>query len=194
MDDSLIETIKYRGYEIEIHRDHDPDSPRNWDNISLMICFHKKYTLGDEHDYKSDNFNGWDEVEEQLREDYEVEALLPLYLYDHGGITMNTTGFACGWDSGHVGFIIATKELVTMCCGDDPKYHEEEWLKEQLVGDVKVYDQFLCGDVYGYDVEGNSEGGYYDEKDCIADAKAEVDRWITVKNKDLQNEIAGIIA
>ena len=22
---------------------------------------------------------------------------LPLYLYDHGGITMNTTGFACSW-------------------------------------------------------------------------------------------------
>ena len=36
--------------------------------------------------------------------------MLPLYLYDHSGITMNTTGFSCPWDSGQVGWIYASKE------------------------------------------------------------------------------------
>ena len=31
-----------------------------------------------------------------------VAIVQPLYLYDHGGITMNTTGFSCSWDSGQV--------------------------------------------------------------------------------------------
>ena len=175
---TVIETIEYKGYEIEIHRDEDPESPRDWDNVSLMICFHKKYTLGDEHDYQHDNFDGWDAVEAQLREDYEVEALLPLYLYDHSGITMNTTGFSCGWDSGQVGFVIATKKLVTMCCGDDPKYHEEKWLEEQLVEDIKLYSQFHRGDVVGYTTNTPDESscwGYYSEEDAISDAKSGID-------------------
>ena len=37
-------------------------------------------------------------------------VLLPLYLYEHGGMTMNTRGYSCSWDSGQVGFIYASKE------------------------------------------------------------------------------------
>ena len=40
----------------------------------------------------------------------EENVILPLYLYDHSGITMNTTGFSCGWDSGVVGFIYCSKK------------------------------------------------------------------------------------
>lgn len=40
----------------------------------------------------------------------EKYIVLPLYLYDHSGITMNTTGFSCPWDSGQVGWIYASKE------------------------------------------------------------------------------------
>ena len=35
-----------------------------------------------------------------LVEQMEGMVILPLYLYDHSGITMNTTGFSCPWDSG----------------------------------------------------------------------------------------------
>jgi hypothetical protein len=36
--------------------------------------------------------------------------VLPLYLYDHGNITMSTGSFHDTWDSGRVGFIYMTKE------------------------------------------------------------------------------------
>lgn len=35
---------------------------------------------------------------------------LPLYLYDHSGITMSTTTFSCPWDSGRVGMIFCSHE------------------------------------------------------------------------------------
>jgi hypothetical protein len=33
-----------------------------------------------------------------------------LYLYDHSGITISTSPFSCGWDSGQVGFIYLTRQ------------------------------------------------------------------------------------
>lgn len=78
---------------------------------------------------------------------------LPLYLYDHSGITMNTTGFHCGWDSGQVGWIF--------CTGADALH---EWGNKRLTkrviekaeaclkAEVETYDQFLTGQVYGFTI------------------------------------------
>ena len=35
---------------------------------------------------------------------------LPVYLYDHSGLVLQTTPFSCPWDSGHVGIIYTTLE------------------------------------------------------------------------------------
>lgn len=75
-------------------------------------------------------------------------AILPLYLYDHSGITMNTTGFLEAWDTSKVGCICMTKKQYT-----GNKYEEAEWpakAYEILKADVETYDQFLTGEVYGY--------------------------------------------
>ena len=37
---------------------------------------------------------------------------LPIYKYDHGGITYNTTGFSCSFDSGQVGHIFEEKKNI----------------------------------------------------------------------------------
>ena len=92
-------------YLIEIYPDQSPDSPREWDNLGTMVCFHKRYDLGDKHDYDENNYDSWDELKEDIIKQENVHTILPLYLYDHSGITMNTTGFSCRWDSMRVGFI-----------------------------------------------------------------------------------------
>ena len=87
-----IHTESYNGMTIKIYADELAESPREWDNLGKMCCFHKRYNLGDKHTMTVD------EVQELVqREDV---IALPLYLYDHSGITMNTTGFSCPWDSG----------------------------------------------------------------------------------------------
>ena len=48
---------------------------------------------------------------------------LPLYLYDHGGITMSTNPFSCPWDDGgQVGWIYASKQKFI----DETGYSEAE--------------------------------------------------------------------
>ena len=87
-----IETIEYKGLTIKIYQDEDAENPRDWDNFGHMICFHSRYTLGDKHEMTPEDAR-------QLYDRKDVIAL-PLYLYDHSGITIRTSPFSCPWDSG----------------------------------------------------------------------------------------------
>ena len=85
----------------------------------------------------------------ELVEAMEGMVILPLYLYDHSGITMNTTGFSCPWDSGQVGWIYADKEKVEKEYGEvTPETMEKA--RRLLEGEVKEYDCYISGQCYGF--------------------------------------------
>jgi hypothetical protein len=113
----------------------------------------------------------------------DAAVVLPLYLYDHSGITMNTAGFACKWDSGQVGFIYATKEKIREVFGWKRLTKKRlQQIQDILDGEVKTYDQYLTGDVYGYTIEKNGEHidscwGYYGQEDCLNEAKSIIDHY-----------------
>lgn len=159
-------------HELHIVYDSDPDSPRNWDNLGTMICVHSRYNLGDVH-YKSkleclqhiatsleiteiiNDLDVYEEVyedEEQLedwiksREDF---VILPLYLYDHSGITMSTSSFSCRWDSGQVGYIYCSTDKILKEYGNT-NIDTLSKVESNLKSEVKTYDQYLTGDVYGF--------------------------------------------
>jgi hypothetical protein len=112
----------------------------------------EKSTIGYQNTAYWDQFSK-ERTEEQLELIEKSLIVLPLFLYDHSGITMNTSGFSCGWDSGQVGYIYITRKKAV-----------EEWGKKvctkkvveratkYLEGEVENYDQFLTGEVYGYRV------------------------------------------
>ena len=260
--------------KLRIEHDEYPESPRDWDNVGTMVCWHRRYTLGDEQPSESpedwlnnlaDSFlddiperveraanyfygtasrfgdvaeeylkrardealNGTSEtdvsivqmraanrrtmlehekqylenlqdkpplVEERIieintalarisqdlaREVARIKALigkgnvimLPLYLYDHSGITMNTGGFSCPWDSGQVGYIYVTMEDARKeWSGTDEEIRAKALTC--LEAEVKVYDQYLTGDVYGYIIEDDdgeivdSCWGFYEDEYC----------------------------
>ena len=103
MDTPIHEEI-YRDHTIKIIHDPDPESPRDYDNLGTMTCWHTRYRLGDKHDHDDPRDLLIDLGEASSDTDLSVNDLfaraekraviLPLYLYDHSGITMNTTGFA----------------------------------------------------------------------------------------------------
>ena len=99
-------------FELEIEQDSSPDSPRTWDNLGTMVCFHKRYNLGDKTDYRSSDYDSWDELKQGIIENEGEVVILPLFLYDHSGITISTTPFSCNWDSGQVGFIFVSKHKI----------------------------------------------------------------------------------
>jgi len=177
-------------YKLEIEHDTNPESPRTWDNLGTMVCFHKRYDLGDKHDYCSGNYDGWDEMKEDIIKTENVHTILPLYLYDHSGITMSTSPFHCPWDSGQVGFIFVSKDKVKEEGMDETKV--EQYLK----GEVETYDQYLTGDVWGYKVYEvttcslgheheklvDSCWGFYGEEECRSEGES-IMKYYTDKEK-----------
>jgi hypothetical protein len=221
-------------YTLFILDDNCPQSPReDRDNFGKMICFHRRHSLGDEHDhnepmdflrellfnkyaYDPDSNYGnpvydyikngnakearleynrstreWELLENnywstgndwyqsssypasqkgkdvpdwfldeclstlriseliELAEQIKDTVILPLYLYDHSGITMNTRGFSCSWDSGQVGWIYADSETIKKEY-DAVTPETINRAKNLLEAEVEDYDYYLTGQCYGF--------------------------------------------
>lgn len=108
----------------------------------------------------------------------DIAICLPLYLYDHSGITISHGKFSCPWDSGQVGWHYVTKaKLKEEFDGDEAK------AMKRLECEIKTYDDYLQGNVWGYVIE-NEEGddvdscwGFYgdelEETGMLGDVAAE---------------------
>ena len=154
-----IETFEHDGKTIEIHVDENPINPREeCYHTTKMVCFHKRYSLPNETDYKKDDFNSWDELEYRIKKDNNVLAILPIYMYDHSGLTIATTPFSCSWDSGQIGFIFVTKEKAKEWKSFKRVTKKlVAWAEGCLTADIKEYSQFLEGDCYGYIIKHGEE-------------------------------------
>jgi len=187
-----LETFENGKFKAEIYYDYNAESSREWDNIGKMLCWHNRYTLGDEKlhdDYcytkecklknLTDYCNNWEEVEEVLKKEFKAVVILPLYLYDHSGLSMRTYrhGQHSNWDCGCVGFIYATREQLLK------EYNQTKITKsiiekaeKILISEVETYSKYLSGEVYGYvirdDDNNNIEScwGFYGD-DVIEEAK-----------------------
>lgn len=150
-------------YRLEIHTDEHPQTPRDWDNLGTMVCFHHRYGLGDKHCYDTVYDFLYDlasriAVEEEIEGKTEEQlynlisyhyVILPLYLYDHSGITMSTNSFSCPWDSGQVGWIYCDNDALIKEYGVANE-ETKQIAMEVIKGEVKAYDQYLQGDTYGF--------------------------------------------
>ena len=184
-------------FEYTVTHDHDySESPRQWDNLGTIVTWHRQYSLGD-IPQPDDSPADWIE---SFNADNPNAVILPVYMYDHSGITINTTGFSCTWDSGQVGYIYATKETILLWF---------EWNRltakrraeviERLREEIKTYDQFITGDIYQYVItEWNDNDecvdtcvasctGFYDEDECEATAKDECE-WHTQQSSTLNDK------
>ncbi|WP_420006470.1 hypothetical protein [Arenibacterium sp. LLYu02] len=182
----------YQGHTIKIFHDPDAESPREWSNLGTLICWHRRYRLGDRHRF--DNPEAFlrdlagvsdqsDLSMEKLRERAERKAvILPVFLYDHSGLAMNTIGFYCPWESGQVGFVYATLEAVREEFGVKRVTKAlREKADDILRGEIVTYDAYLGGRVYGYVIEQDGEeidacwgfvGNY--ETGCLPEARQAV--------------------
>lgn len=173
-----IEKREYKGLTIKIFQDEDSEGPRQWDNFGKMVCAHRRYDLGDEQ------MDADDILEITKRADV---LWLPLYLYDHSGLSMSTGRsypFNCPWDSGQVGIIYADREMIFKEYGSK-KFTKR--IKEKVYAllevEVKTYNQWLTGDVYGYWIEDESGEhldscwGFYGFDYCMAEAESMADHF-----------------
>lgn len=149
----IVEAIEYHKHEIQICYDDNAESPREWDNLGTFAFFHKKYNFGDKVDFKSEDFDGWLEMENHILKTLKAVICLTVCMYDHSGQTIYIGTQHDRWDGGRVGFIYVTKEQL---------YETYETTKitatirtkaeEVLRNEIKTMDSYMQGEVYGYKV------------------------------------------
>ena len=193
-----VESFTVDTNTVTIYADPDAESPRDWDNLGTMVCFHKRRSLGEKHNFddseaflysllpeavqtrlekraEREHAAAWDKLkaagysygsDASLRASREIDVdhrarllaeaekhavILPLYLYDHSGITVSTAPFGCPWDSGQVGYVYASLDDIRkeFSCKRVTAKHRAQ-AEKTLRQEVKTYDQYLTGDVYGY--------------------------------------------
>lgn len=206
----MSEVYKGEGYAIEI--DQSPSNPREDDNMGVMVCWHSRYTLGDKQPtlspYKwleealnytakqaddmesrirlecmKTNENTFRSIYNHVMGEFEKENLvLPIYMYDHSGITISTSPFSCKWDSGQLGFIYVPHRSIQ----DEYGVVDKESIAKAtdvIQSEVQIYDAYLKGEVYGYVLDnGDSCWGFYSIDEAKESAEAEL-RAITCKTK-----------
>lgn len=177
--DNAIETIRInRDTTLKIYMD---DDPINWRNdsepLGTMVCWHSRYNLGDMqpkydpsefyYSLASEIVGGIDHpddiidtkekarivkcIESIVTKEFEI---LPLYLYDHGGITISYKPFSCRWDSGQVGYIYVHKKRALEETGIKAwNANSRKKIREMLKSEVEEYDNYITGRVYGYILE-----------------------------------------
>ena len=157
-DEYEVEKVEKDGLRLTISYDHDCPNPRDNDgNMVHLICFHRRYTLGDKHDYREGDFDSWNELEAQLRKDFDIVHIQPLYMYDHSGISISTShGYPYNdqWDVGMIGFAFIDKATIR------ENYGIRRVTKKQIAramkefeSEIETYDQYVQGECFGYTVE-----------------------------------------
>lgn len=154
--EEIVENDSYT-YKIELIHDMYADNPREWTNDTTMVCFHSRYDLPHEKDF----------TEEELKEFISTDNVLwkPLYLHDHGGLSMTTSpGYqlvgrkkgvkAYRWDSGCVGAIYITHDQIREQQSIKGELSEKdlELAELGLSCDIERYNAFLTGDTWGIQI------------------------------------------
>jgi hypothetical protein len=138
--------------KIVVRTDTWPRSPReDYAPPDVMFCQHRRYQLGDE-----------DANDPRELDPATIAIRIPLYLYDHSGITISHAPFSCPWDSGQVGEHYMLHSKV-----DEEFNGDLERARRFMDGQLKTYDYYLRGECWQWttlddaDEEIETMAGYY---------------------------------
>lgn len=183
--------MEYKGYKINLEQDIDAASPREWSNLSIISAKHRKYNFEDSNCLVSaKNYNDIEELKKDL-EEAGAKHIMPLYCYEHGNIRLEL-GKRCQFDSGLIGFIYTTKDVM------EEMGIKEEDLEDIYKSELEEYNKWINGEVVGYEIfkDGkivDSYWGYYDDDECIAEAENVVDSLVKEANKKRFSKLKAMI-
>ena len=177
--DTIVEAIEKDGYTLTIYVDETPDSPRNWDNIGkLYIPLPPRgYTLSDK--------------DANAEECKAAPVKLPVCILDHSGLAISTGSFGDPWDSWQAGYIYVTAETLKAEYLDHGYTMEKaiEAARECIQGEIETFDDYLRGNVYGYEITDESGvlldscWGYYGDSG-LRDIKESFDCLLAIEKQE----------
>lgn len=198
--EQLYKQIECRGHYINIYYDENAESPREWSNLGTFYTSHRNY-LPEKDFYK--NFEHEEVFDERggFQDSFlKHYVALKIYLYDHSGLTISSSPFSCPWDSGLFGMVAVDVEKVKKEYGWKAlTSRRRRKIEEYLQGEINTYDQYLRGEVYGFQVTPIDDGGEiidscwgYFGKDGLeqieSECRAIIDNLIARKQQDKQTE------
>ena len=116
-------------FELRIVQDEFPMSPDEWGDDCCFIIAKSEREL-------------WIRGEEDIEDYKDTHHIYPLFAYIHSGIALSLGReypFNCKWDSGQIGYVLISKTEIS----------EPRKAAESL---VEVWNSYLSGDVWGYEV------------------------------------------
>ena len=153
-DDGKIGTIAYKSSNYKLGEESILD-PIDW--------LAEKIGWSEERIYKLAKKNGWryysDEVKNYLEVIFfEKFIALPVYKYEHSGISISTSPFGCRFDSGQIGYIYTTKAVIrdTMMISKVTKKDVEKAIAS-MEAEIKYFNEYIQGENFGYIVEDEDE-------------------------------------
>lgn len=176
-----VETKTYKGHDITIEHDEDPQNPRTeWDNLTEIHCRSSRHYLGEVVHPNAEDFNLM-LAEAKRQGDYVIRV----YAYIHSGTVLSLASFHgrlpqghAEFDSGCSGVIVVRRKKFLA------EYGWKKWTAKRrkraydmCEADIKAFTQYLNGEVYGFIVDdhGDSVWGYYSIEDAMDAAKESID-------------------
>lgn len=185
-----IETIEYRGCDIEIFPDECCwEDPNDWDDdYTFLIYDHRDFSTaprGMDPSDAQDIFNNYASGKKTYVIGKVKYWIFPVYAYIHGDVSLYLSRKSAnrfeptGFDTSLKGFAMVNR--------NKPQFWNFDQAFDAAKDLLKIWNQYLSGEVYGYSSQYGSCWGYYDSegmKQAIAEAKQEIDADLARKNKE----------
>ncbi|MFI8677514.1 hypothetical protein [Bacillus thuringiensis] len=137
--------MEFNGEKVAICGDAEAVNPREKrGTLGRIVCFDKKHRLGDEHAYET-------ELDFKNEINDKNAVILPIYL--HEGRTLEISVVQYSELARHIGYIYVNREMIrTRYQVNRVSKVLKQEIVQELMKEVKQYDYYLKGQVYGYQV------------------------------------------
>lgn len=183
------QTIYHRGQKIEICYDERMDNPNDWDSDYMFLIYdHRDFAVAPYPMKPREAEDIFDEFRNG-KKTYMVGNkrywIIPVYAYIHSGVSLYLSRREAnryehtGFDTSFKGFMMVNRNL--------PLYWKFEDAFEAAEKTIRVWNQHLAGEVYGYVSPCGSCWCFYGDEgiaQAIEEAKAEIDSVVDGKNKE----------
>lgn len=134
-----------QAWRVRVEHEEGPENPRKTEeNLWTLVCAHKRYTLGDHMIKDPQDPQEMKDILAAKDLNRRTALVVPVYMYDHSGLALAITPFSDRWDSGQVGEAFIPYATIKEEFGG-----KRERALESLKGELKTYEAYLNGEVYG---------------------------------------------
>jgi hypothetical protein len=167
---NVAESINYRGRVIEIIYDDTGESTDAWSNDDIFLVYDHRQFFVERKGFSPDDI--FEATSETKVLEYDGYHVFPVLAYIHSGVSLSVisdlSGYRGGWDTSFRGFALVSET--------DWPQRDKAFIAAQSL--IKEWNQYLSGEVYGYDTGSDSCWGYYGDEGkqyAIQEAKSCID-------------------